>query len=508
MYEFFSLVQCKKAYSPAKKDDNFTNKKSICKKTYKMLPSFDTVDRKLFAGARLKRLRGQLALTQTRMADELGVSVSYLNLIERNQRPLSAQFLMKLAEVYTIDLRDFSSHGDEQLRADLSRVLQDPQFADLSLSRDDMQEAVQSAPGLVRALLRAHSAQPSTPTETAPESLLPPLERVRDVIQARGNHFPELDEQAESLAEELKLGAQGLFAAASERLRQRHGITARLLPFDVMPDALRRFDQHSKQLRLSELLDGNSRGFHAAYQLGLLEAKAAMDRVIAEAALSDDAARRLLRVNLGNYFAAAVMMPYGKFHAAAEATGYDLTLLGTRFGAGFEQVCHRLTTLQRPTARGVPFGLLRVDEAGTISKRFGGARFPFAKSGGNCALWTLHSAFRTPGKLITQVMELPDGNKHFSVARTVRSHWGAWGAVEPSFAIALVCELRFARHLTYARGLDLDSSLATPIGPACTACSRTDCRQRALPMRDAPLIVDERTRGVAPIRFLDPIIGD
>jgi hypothetical protein len=466
-------------------------------------------DRKIFAGPRLKRLRTQLALTQTRMADELGVSVSYLNLIERNQRPLTAQFLLKLAETYQLDLRGLTDDGQDQQTVELAEALSDPLFRTLDIPKPEIGEAVRSSPAVAQALLRlygAYRAQAAGAVTLASADgrstpLAGAIEQVRDVIQERRNHFPTLDEPAEQLAEALRLETGDLFSALRERLRGRHGISVRVLPVDVLPESLRRYDIHRKQLQLSELLDQSGRTFQAAYQLALLEHRADMDAIITESGLEDDPARRLLRINLANYFAGAVMMPYARFHTAAEQTGYDLMLLAQRFGASFEQVCHRLTTLQRAAMRGVPFFLVRVDGAGNVSKRFAAGRFHFSKFGGTCPLWNIHATFRAPGRILTQVVEMPDGTRYFSIARTVRQYFTPWGDPEPDFAVALGCELRYAHHLVYARGRDLDNPNPTPIGPNCALCERTACRQRSQPPQGRALIIDEKNRGPSPFRF-------
>lgn len=470
-----------------------------------------SADRKLFAGPRLRRVRGQLGLTQSRMADDLGVSVSYLNLIERNQRPLTAQFLLRLAETFDLDLRSLTTDGDDQTLAEVAEVLADPLFRGLDVPRSELHDLIHNAPGVAQALVRVHGAwrqqlamagsRTSHDGRPAATDTRGPLEQVRDVIHDRRNHFPELDEPAEALAEELRLASDDLFGALKDRLRSRHGITVRVLPVDVMPESLRRYDHHRKQLQLSELLDGSSRTFHAGYQLALAEQREVIDQIVAASGLADEPARGLLRINLANYAAAALMMPYGRFLSAAEQSGYDLILLGSRFGAGFEQVCHRLTTLQRPNARGVPFFMIRVDQAGNVSKRFAAGKFAFARFGGTCPLWSLHATFRQPGRILPQIVDLPDGARFFSIARTVRTHVTPWGEAEPQFAIALGCDLLHARHLVYARGLDLANPQSQPIGLNCALCERDTCRQRSAPPQGRPLLVDERSRGATPFRF-------
>ncbi|MGK2285347.1 helix-turn-helix domain-containing protein [Pedomonas sp. V897] len=475
-----------------------------------------STERKLFAGPRLRRLRAQLGLTQSRMAEELGVSVSYLNLIERNQRPLTAQFLLRLAEVFNLDLRQLTGDADDRTLADVGEVLADGLFRNLEVSRNEVSDFVQSFPAMAQALTRLYGLYRDRADAAVADAggagsdgrgqadAAGPLERVRDIIQERRNHFPELDEKAEAIAEELRLHSEDLFAALRDRLRTKHGISVRILPVDVLPESLRRYDYHRRQLQLSELLEPASRAFHAAYQLAYAEARQDMDRIIAGAGLEDGPAQQLLRVNLANYFAAAVMMPYGRFLAAAEQLNYDLTLLCARFGTSYEQVCHRLTTLQRPGARGVPFFLIRVDQAGNVSKRYSAGRFHFSKFGGTCPLWSLHATFRAPGQILTEVVEMPDGTRYFSIARTVRTHVNGWGNIEPQFAIGLGCELKYARQLVYSRGIDLDNPNATPIGVNCALCEREACRQRSQPPLSRTLIIDERSRGATPYRFAEP----
>ncbi len=469
-------------------------------------------DRKLFAGPRVRRLRGELGLTQTRMAEDLGVSISYLNLIERNQRPVTAQFLLRLADVFAIDLRSLTNDASDQMLGDVAEAISDSLFRGLDVPRSEVQDAVQSTPGMAHAFVRLYSAYRDamqrqangtvqTETMDGRTATLTVLDQVRDIIQDRGNHFADLDTAAETLAEELRLASDDLFQAARERLREKHGATVRILPIEVLPESLRRYDHHRKQLQLSELLDSSAKLFQTLVHLANIEARLAMDDIIRDSGLEEDAARRLLRVNLANYFAAAVMMPYGRFHGAAEQTGYDLSILMQRFGASFEQICHRLTTLQRPSMRGIPFFLIRVDQAGNVSKRFSAGRFPFSKYGGTCPLWHIHAAFRQPHQILRQTIEMPDGTRYFSLARTVRATAQAYGEAEPQFALGLGCDLKHARHLVYARGLDLNAPGATPIGVNCALCPRDNCRQRSAPPINARLVVDERVRGPNPFPF-------
>jgi predicted transcriptional regulator len=328
-----------------------------------------------------------------------------------------------------------------------------------------------------------------------------PIERVRDLIEANRNYFPELETTAENLRDELNVPTEGLFTALAARLREKHSIVCRVMPVDVMRETLRRFDRHRRQLLISELVDSSGRNFQLALQIGFVECGAAIDAIVSRAGALDDTARRLYRITLANYFAAAAMMPYQAFHSAAEALSYDVHVLAQRFNAGFEQVCHRLTTLQRPNARGVPFFLLRVDNAGNVSKRFSSGTFPFSKFGGTCPLWNVHSTFDMPDRLLSQVIELPDGTRYFSIAQTVRRPVAPYPQPQPRFAIGLGCEIRHAAKLVYATGMDLEKIEGTPIGVNCRLCERENCSQRAEPPITRTLILDETTRRVSSFAF-------
>ena len=454
--------------------------------------------RKIFAGARVRRLRTQRGLTQTRMANDLGVSVSYLNLIERDQRPLSASFLLKLAQNYDLDIRSLTGDDEGELVDELSKLFTDPRLIGIDVPRSELRDLAARSPAIAHALVRLAAATPAVAPSAPPPG---PLAAVSAMIDGAGNYFAALDEAAEKLADELRLSGPDLNAAVVERLRARHAITVRALPAEVLPGQLRRLDLHARQLQLSESLDAASRGFAAAVQLVLIELKAQMAETIGAAGVTDPLAARACAVALGKYAAAATLMPYGRFLAACEATGYDVELLQARFGRGLEQVAHRLTTLHRPGARGVPFFFLRVDHAGTISKSFAPGPSPLPLAGG-CALWHVYHAFDRPGEIRRQLVELEDGQRFLTLARTVRTAAMPWGGARPSFAIGIGCDIAHAAALSWSAGVD-PGGPAAPIGPGCAACHRAACRQRGLPPANAHLAFDERQRGLTPFRFTD-----
>lgn len=458
-------------------------------------------DSSVLAGPAIRRLRRREGLTQAAMAARLAISPSYLNLIERNQRPLSARLLVHLAERFDFDPR--SLRQDEVVGGvdGLRRRLADERFADLAIDRDEVAEWLSAAPQGALAFARLYDAGGATAEQLAPD----PMDLVRHEIERWRNHFADLDAAAEELADELRLSNAEIGAALAERLRQKHQLAVRILPIDVMPDALRRLDLHARQLQLSEQLDQSSRNFQIAVQLAMLEQRDAIAALADGAGFTDRAAWRLFRRHLAGYFAAALLMPYGRFIRACEATGYDLPLLQRRFNVGFEQLAHRLTTLQRIGHRGLPFFMARIDRAGQFSKRYAGASgTTLLESTASCPLWNVHRAFEQAGRIMIQNVGFTDPagqtSQWFTLARTVEGN-GVLGADNARFVVVLGVEATMAGQLTISRGLPLDPGNAVAIGAGCALCHRADCQQRSLPPRGAALEFDERSRGLTPFTF-------
>lgn len=456
-------------------------------------------ERKLFAGHAVRRLRRGLALTQAAMAESLGVSASYLNLVERNQRPLSATLMLALAETFDFDPRALSAGepggGEEAVR----RRLADPLFADIEIDRTELTEWLAGAPGGAEAFARAYDRL-SGGGAALPGVGDDPGAAVRREVERWRNHFADLDAAAETLADELRIASSDLFGAMAERLRVKHQLAIRVLPIEVLEGVRTRLDLHARQLQLSEALDPPSRVFALARQLAG-EARAEIDALVRGAGFADRVAERLYRRHLSGYFAAAVMMPYARFLRACEATGYDLELLRRRFGASAEQVAHRLTTLQRVGARGLPFFMLRVDRAGQVSKRFAGASgSPLVESAVPCPLLDAYAAFARPDERIVQLVELEDGSRWFTSSRCVAPPGGWAGAVRARFVVTLGLAASAASGLAAARGLDVAGE-AVPVGLGCRACTRPACPQRSAAPAGRAMLVNEREAGASPFGF-------
>jgi predicted transcriptional regulator/DNA-binding XRE family transcriptional regulator len=469
-------------------------------------------DKKLFLGSRLKRLRRDLGLTQTRMAADLGVSPSYLNLLERNQRPVTAQVLLRLADAYDLDIKAMSATADTSDVSDLNEVFADRLFADLGIPRHEIAEAANNTPGIAEAIVRLYQSYVTRQRLSdlggfdrddggAPDARVStPSDWVRDHIQGEKNYFAELEEAAEKLAGTLNAEPHAFAEAGTQWLAAR-SIAVKVMPIEVLSGYVRRFDRHRKRLMLSETLPESGRFFAIAYQIALSEYHELIATLVARAAPPDAPTRTLLTVSLANYLAAAVLMPYAAFHEMAEKTLYDVDALGARFATSFEQVCHRLTTLARPGARGIPFFMLRVDTAGNISKRFAGAAFPFSRFGGTCPRWNIHSSFKTPGRIVRQIVETPDGARYFTFARTVQRIGAVHTGDDAELAVGMGCAMKYAARLAIARGLDLAAPIVTPIGPACRICERAACPQRAAEPIARTLVLDDFAKAVTPYPF-------
>ncbi|MDO5606498.1 MAG: short-chain fatty acyl-CoA regulator family protein [Paracoccus sp. (in: a-proteobacteria)] len=471
---------------------------------------------KLIIGQRLRVLRTTLGLTQAQMAAQLGVSASYITLIESDQRPASAKLLMRLAQVYDLNVAELAPDTDAQLATDFEAALKDPVVEAESVPRAEIEAVLQASPRIASAVVRLqmrlsdalmrHQAESNPLTDRNKVEVLAqvtkPVEQVRDWFYENRNYIDALDRTAEDIADRHRLHRDDSGIELHAMLAS-HSIRVRRLPASVMGGSLRRYDPHRKELLLSELLDQSSRRFQMAVLLARLDYQDLLDQVMAEAAFEGDAARSLARVSLANYFAAAMLMPYRPFLAACESERYDIEIVGHRFGTSFEQTAHRMTTLQRPEARGIPFFFVRVDRAGNVSKRFSAGRFPFSRFGGTCPLWNIHAAFETPGKILTQLIRMPEGARYFSVARTVTRAGGSFTAPAPNLAVGLGCDEVFAPRLIYADAIDPERTEAVEIGLNCFLCERQNCVSRAQAPINRNLSVNELERSLALFSF-DP----
>lgn len=469
-------------------------------------------------GAKVRALRQKRRIAQVELARRLAISPSYMNLIEHDQRPLSAALLLRLAQELGVDLGEFTGAADGHLQGDLAEAFTDPLFDEHGIGPTDARELAASSPELARALVglyrsfrEAKSASDMLASQIYDDQQVRPHPRARmpseevsDFIQRHDNYFEELEEAAERLRNDARVDQFDVSRGLVRHLSDRFGVEVRTGRQGHRDGILRRYDADRRRLHLSELMPATSRSFQLATQLGLLAESELLAKLSADPELSSPQSRALCRVVLANYFAGAVLMPYGAMLEAARTQRYDVELLQHRFGASFEQVCHRFTSLRRPGAEGVPFHMIRVDLAGNISKRFSASGIRFARFSGACPRWNVFSAFVTPGVIRVQLSVMEDGDVYFCLARTVIRGRGGYHAPSTLHAVGLGCQVRFARQLVYSDGVDLENlEGAVPVGVTCRLCERRDCEQRAFPSIRAGIAVDENVRG--PSSFAPPM---
>jgi predicted transcriptional regulator/transcriptional regulator with XRE-family HTH domain len=464
---------------------------------------------KTFSGARLRRLRQERGLTQAALAQALELSTSYVNQLENDQRPITVSVLIALTERFDLPPQYFSSDTDARLVADLSDLFTET-GAEHATTRTQIEEFVARMPEIGRSLVTVHRRLRDATEElegyrsrATSETSLPserpmPFEEVRDFFYDRNNYIGGLDLAAERLFTESGMRPGGLDIQLTELMRDQFGIVV-VIDDDLPETSKRRYDAATKVLKIARWLLPGQRAFQIATQLALLSQSDLISAIVATDHELSTESRGVARVGLANYFAGAFLLPYSEFHQAAEELRYDIDLLGRRFEVGFETVCHRLSTLQRPKKRGVPFIFVRTDKAGNISKRQSATAFHFSRVGGSCPLWVVHDAFAQPGRIARQVAQMPDGRSYFWVAKTTAPEGRGYLGQRKSFAVGLGCDLAYADKLIYSTGVVLDDpTTAVPIGAGCKICNREACAQRAFPYLGGRVVVDENAGSSLP----------
>ncbi|MCP5072141.1 MAG: DUF2083 domain-containing protein [Rhodobacteraceae bacterium] len=465
---------------------------------------------KLYAGVVLRETRLKLKLTQKDFATKLGVSLPYLNQMENNHRPISTTVILALAQEFGFDVTQLSVGESERMVADMREALADPVFGENQPPTADLQLTASNAPALARSFLELHRAYRQNQERLASldealgqegSAVAPsPWEEVRDFFHYCDNYIDSIDRVAENYAEAAELHGPEPTRSAAEWLAQNHGITTLFID----AEDLRSYDAEAATLTLSDRASTATKLFQIAHQTSLIAHDDLLEATLDFANFHTAEARSICKIGLANYFAGAATMPYARFLQAAQETRHDLEKLARMFGASIEQVGHRLSTLQRPGLKGIPFFFVRVDQAGTITKRHSATRLQFARFGGACPLWNVHRAFETPGQFLRQLAETPDGLKYFCLACDVSKPGGSFNAPTRRYAIGLGCEVRHAGELVYTDNLDLENAKAfEPIGISCRICERSNCHQRSVPPLEQHLQIDLNRRGLLPYRIGD-----
>ncbi|MFV1365957.1 acetate metabolism transcriptional regulator RamB [Mycolicibacterium elephantis] len=469
---------------------------------------------KTFVGSRVRQLRTERGLSQAALAQMLEISPSYLNQIEHDVRPLTVAVLLRITDVFGVDATFFASEDDTRLVAELREVTID-RDVDVDVDLAEVADMVNSHPALARAMVNLYRRYRLTTTQlaTATEdrysdgsgsgSITMPHEEVRDYFYERQNYLHELDTAAEDFTIRMGMHRAELRRQLADRLTMVHGVHI-VQRSDLGDTVLHRFDPETRTLQISNHLSSGQTVFKMATELAYLEFGDLIDKLVEEGKFTSEESAILARLGLANYFAAATVLPYRHFHETAENFRYDVERLSAHYSVSYETISHRLSTLQRPSMRGVPLSFVRVDRAGNMSKRQSATGFHFSASGGTCPLWNVYETFAYPGKIMVQIAQMPDGRSYMWVARTVERRARRYGQPSKTFAIGLGCELRHAHRLVYSEGLDLSGDNATPIGAGCRVCERDNCPQRAFPALGRALDLDEHRSTVSPYLVKQP----
>ncbi|TKD51227.1 helix-turn-helix domain-containing protein [Sphingomonas baiyangensis] len=460
---------------------------------------------RLFAGHQLRALRRRHALTQAAAATRLGISTSYLSQIENGDRPLTGLVQAALARAFPHEWGEIGE--DAGLTAAALAAATDPAVDGPAAPDPGLHKALRQQPQLARRLVALHAAYARVEAQVrvlddrveSGESLRrQPWEAVRDWFHHAGNYIDPLDRAAEALAARFPADATPRRAIA-ERLQARHRVTIEG-GGGQHGRALRLYDPQRRTLTIDRTLPPESALFQLAHQLVRLELEAAIEAIVTQSGLADEAARALLSVGLANYAAGALLMPYAAFRDAARGVRHDIDRLRQQFGVSFEQACHRLSTLQRPGAEGIPFFFCRVDMAGNITKRHSATPLEFARFGGACPLWIVHEAVAIPDRILVQRAETPDGVRYVTMAKGLVKPSGSFARSPRRYAVTIGCETRHAADFVYADELRPDGP-ATPIGSSCRICPRTACDQRAFPPAASIIEIDPNARAIVPYGF-------
>jgi predicted transcriptional regulator/DNA-binding XRE family transcriptional regulator len=465
-------------------------------------------------GHRLRALRLSKNVKQADAARELGVSPAYLNLIEKGKRVTPFPLLWKALRYFQVDPEAFMAElGEGRVDEGLAKLLDEPLVRTLNLDAEALRSlsAEPRLAGTVAALFNLYkntrtqleNVMAQLSSEERARALGPqgetrfdysPFDEVSDFLEKHENHFPELEEEAEALRAEV--GAERIIGSTQliTVLERRFGITTRFVEPPAGSSVVRRLDREAGTLELSPGLTEQPLKFQLAATLGLLalDKSRLVDRIIG-ARTRHAETPRLIKVNLANYFAGALMLPYGDFFREVQRTRYDIELLSSIFGVTYETVAHRVCNLADPRRRGLPFHFVRTDIAGNISKRYSGTGFRFA-SAGSCGKWAAHLAFLNPSQITRQYSAMPDGTRYFDFARVQLQPIEGSIVRGTAYSIGLGTHAENARHLAYGLPtLDLKRD-AVPIGTSCRFCERTDCNQRAAASYRFAFSFDEYTK--------------
>ena len=468
-------------------------------------------------GSRIRKERRSKGSSQSDLSKKLGISASYLNLLESGRRTITVPLLIKIGNELGLSLKDLTVESNKRILSDVMDVLSNEIFEDLDITNLETNEFISNNPNIAKALLTLNDSYKSLRDDMQNrlekmdvdssvkenKSSRLPVEVVSDFLQENKNYFDTLERKAEELRDKIGLrfgpGIGSTEIKFTNYLKSEYKNEVKIVPPEDDEKSVKRYDKKENILYLSEMITYTARNFHLAYQIAYFDGMELIDKIIEDNKFYSQEVIPLLKISLMNYFAAALIMPYDDFLESAKKYKYDVEILMHHYAASFEQITHRLTNMQKPGNEGVPFHFLKTDIAGNVSKRFSLSGIHIPRHGGSCPRWNVYIAFLGPGKIHPQISRMPDGKVYFCIARAFEKGIEKHGLPRSFVSIGLGCDIQYAKELTYSEGMDLQNKkLETPIGVSCRICPRVECQQRAFPPIDKDLKLDISYRGTSP----------
>ena len=461
-------------------------------------------------GPKIKAFRRKLGIQANKLADQLGISPSYLNLIEGGKRKIDGDLLLKVCQELKIELSDLAVKSDLNLQNNISELLDDQLFEDLDILGPEIKDLVNTNPKIARALIKLgdNFKQKDHDIVNRVENISGkiidsrkaafPGEIVSDFLQENKNYFPKLEDFANSVFEKIQVNNRATYMALCDFLKKEYGILVKdVLPEEDKPFS-KIFNKNKRELLLSDYVALETKKLYVSSQIAHEGAIKDINEYLSKFSFPSEESKKLTKVALLNYCGAAILMPYKLFHTECMKNKYDLELLQNTFATTFEQIAHRVTCLQDPKLLGIPFHFLRVDIAGNISKRFSLSGIEIPRYGGACPRWNVYSAFTRPGVIQAAVSKMSNGEKYVCIAKTVEKGVGRFGEAKSILSIGLGCEAKYAKDFVYTENLNInEKKTEIPIGVSCRTCDRLDCSQRAFPPLHKKFDVDINSRGIS-----------
>ena len=474
------------------------------------------MSKKLYSGHTLRQIRSEFGLSQGDFAKKIGLSTAYVNQIENNNRPVTASVLLSINRIFGTDLAAFEKNDLDRVVQDLQEIFADTQFHSASISKQELHELVTRAPGITKAIMDLYGTLRSFHDRDASEDELVHMngtpegganlkksayDEVRDYFHYMDNYVDTLDRAAEKLSYEIGLpNGASKFGCLTRWLEQRFSIAVEQHP--EYQGTLIRQEDYTRKISLYRAIPQSTKNFLLGSVIAELCVKDLISAEVERAKFKTKSAESIARLALRNYFSGALLLPYDDFLRAATRCRHDIQLLSNRMDASIETVCHRLSTLQRPGANGLPFYFVKIDRAGNVVKRHSATRFQFARFGGSCPRWNVHQAFeQNSNKFTAQIAQMPDGVQYLCMATSVTKHQPDYQTGERRYALGIGCEVKYADAIVYADGIAVDEIASPePIGVNCRICPRDNCDQRAFPALDKDPFIDPGQRGIVPYR--------